>query len=161
MERTTCHYCGLPFKVRRVEPGREYFCCTGCAMLNRVPVDEKGQFPVNAHLVSALATGFLFFNEILFWLVATLLVRDGRMALAMRFFWLAASAALAVWAALAVLLWKEKAARVADYIFMAAGLVVFGFAARRLPPFPVEMAVANVALIAWCFRGVFRRKRSK
>lgn len=160
MERVSCHYCGLPFNVRRVEPGRENFCCTGCAMLSRVPIDEKGQFPVNAHLLSALATGFLFFNEVLFWLVAVLLVRDGRMALAVRFFWLAASAALAVWGSLAFLLWKEKAARAADYVFMAVGLVVFAAACRRLPPFPVEMAVANVALIAWCFRGVFRRKRS-
>lgn len=159
MNPVTCHYCGLPFKVRRVEPGREYFCCTGCAMLARVPVDEKGQFPVNAHLVSALATGFLFFNEVLFWLVAVLLVRDGKMALALRFFWLAAGAALAVWGSLAFLLWKEKAARALDWIFMAGGLVAFGAACRQWPPLPVGMAVANAALIAWCFRGVFRRRR--
>ena len=158
-ERVSCHYCGLPFNVRRVEPGREYFCCTGCAMLSRVPIDEKGQFPVNAHLVSALASGFLFFNEVLFWLVAVLLVRDAKMALAMRFFWLAAAAAFAVWGSLAFLLWKEKAARAVDVIFMAAGRVVFGLACRRLPPFPPEMAVANVVLIAWCFRGVFRRRK--
>lgn len=158
MNPVSCRYCGLPFKVRRVEPGREYFCCTGCAMLGRVPIDEKGQFPVNTHLVSALATGFLFFNEVLFWLLAVLLVRDGRMALALRFFWLAAMAALAVWGSLAFLLWKEKAARAADLVFMTLGLVVFGVACRRLPPFPVEMAAANVALIVGCFRGLLRKR---
>jgi hypothetical protein len=128
-------------------------------MLSRVPVDEQGQFPVNAHLVSALATGFLFFNEVLFWLVAMLLVRDGRMALAVRFFWLAAVAALAVWGSLAFLFWKEKTARVADTLLMVVGLVVFGLACRRLPPLPAEMAVANVVLIASCFRGVFRKRK--
>jgi hypothetical protein len=159
VERATCHYCGLPFKVRRVESGRDYFCCTGCAMLSRVPVDEKGQFPINAHLVSALATGFLFFNEVLFWLVAMLLVRDGRMALAVRFFWLAGAAALSVWGSLAFLLWKERTARATDIVLMAIGLVVFALACRRLPPLPPEMAAANVVLIAWCFRGVFRRRK--
>lgn len=159
MERASCHYCGLPFKVRRVESGRDYFCCTGCAMLSRVPVDEKGQFPINAHLVSALATGFLFFNEVLFWLVAVLLVRDGRMALAVRFFWLAGSAALAVWGSLAFLLWKEKTARATDIVLMAVGLVVFALPCRRLPPLPLEMAATNVVLMGWCFRGVFRRRK--
>jgi hypothetical protein len=159
MEQATCNYCGLPFKVRRVESGRDYFCCTGCAMLSRIPIDEKGQFPVNAHLVSALAAGFLFFNEVLLWLVAVLLVRDARMALAVRCFWLAAGAALGVWGTLVFLLWREKAARALDWIFMVAGLVVFGLACRRLPPFPVEMAAANAVLMAWCFRGVFRKKR--
>jgi len=158
MAAVTCRYCGLPFRVRKAESGRDYFCCTGCAMLSRLPVDEKGQFPVNAHLVSALVAGFLFFNELLFWLLAELLVREGRMALAVRLFWLAGGAALAVWLALAVLQWKEKAARTIDFVIMALGLAVFAAALRRLPPLPLEMAVANVVLIAWCFRGLLRKR---
>jgi hypothetical protein len=158
MASVTCRYCGLPFKVRRVEVGRDYFCCTGCAMISRVPVDEKGQYPVNAHLLSALVTGFLFFNELLFWLVAVLLVREGRMALAVRFFWLSAVAALVVWLALALLHWREKAARAADFAIMLLGLAVYGFALRRLPPWPLEMAAANVVLIVWSFRGLLRKR---
>ncbi len=126
-------------------------------MASRVPVDDKGQFPVNAHLVSALGVGFLFFNELLFWLVAELLVREGRMALAVRFFWLAGGAALAVWLSLAVLQWKERTARAADYLFMAFGLVVFGLALRRLPPMSLEVAVTNLGLIGWSFRGLLRK----
>jgi hypothetical protein len=158
MTSVTCRYCGLPFRVRRVEPGRDYFCCTGCAMLSRLPVDEKGQFPVNTHLVSTLVAGFLFFNELLFWLVAVLLVREGRMALAMRFFWLAGGTALAVWLALAILQWKAKAARAVDFAIMALGLAVLSAAFWRLPPLPVPMAATNVVLIAWSFRGLLRKR---
>lgn len=158
MVAVTCRYCGLPFRVRRVEPGRDYFCCTGCAMLHRLPTDEKGQFPVTAQLVAALVAGFLFFNELLFWLLAELLVREGRMALAVRFFWLAGGAALAVWLALAVLQWKAQAARAADYVVMALGLVVWAVAFRRLPPLPLAVAVANLVLIAWSFRGLLRKR---
>ncbi|MBK9991072.1 MAG: hypothetical protein IPP19_10140 [Verrucomicrobia bacterium] len=159
MTPVSCHYCGLPFKVRRVEAGRDYFCCTGCAMLSRVPVDEKGQFPVNAHLVSALVTGFLFFNQLLFWLVAVLLVRDSKMEQALRFFWLSGGAALAVWMALAFLFWKERTARAADYVFMTFGLVALVVAFRRQPPWPLEMVVANVVLIVWSFRGLLRKQK--
>ena len=161
MARVSCHYCGLPFNVRREESGRDYFCCTGCAMLSRVPIDEKGQFPVNAHLVSALVAGFLFFNELLFWLVAVLLVREGRMALAVRFFWLSGGAAFAVWSSLVFLHLKERAGRAMDLVFMTLGLVVFGLASRRLPPLPLELAVANVVLIAWSFRGLFRKRNER
>jgi hypothetical protein len=158
MARVSCHYCGLPFQVNRVVPDRDYFCCTGCAMASRLPIDDKGQFPVNAHLVSALATGFLYFNELLFWLVAVLLVRESRMALAVRFFWLAGAAALAVWIALAVLQWREKAARTVDFVVMTLGLAALLVAFRRLPPWPLPMAVANGVLIAWCFRGLLRKR---
>lgn len=159
MTSVSCHYCGLPFKVRRVEEGRDYFCCTGCAMLSRVPVDEQGQFPVNAHLVSALVTGFLFFNQLLFWLVAVLLVRDSKMESAVRFFWLSGGAALAVWVALTFLFWKERTARAVDYVFMTLGLVAVVVAFRRQPPWPLEMVVANVILILWSFRGLLRKRK--
>jgi hypothetical protein len=158
MARVSCHYCGLPFQVKRVVPDRDYFCCTGCAITSRLPIDEKGQFPVNAHLVSALVAGFLFFNELLFWLVAVLLVRESRMMLAERFFWLAGGAALAVWIALAVLQWREKAARVADFAVMALGLIVLLVTFRRLPPWPLPMAITNFGLIVWSVRGLLRKR---
>jgi hypothetical protein len=158
MARVSCHYCGLPFQVKRVVPDRDYFCCTGCAITSRLPIDDKGQFPVNAHLVSALVAGFLFFNELLFWLVAVLLVRESRMALAVRFFWLAGGAALAVWIALAILQWKEKAARAVDVVVTALGLVALAAAFLRSPPWPLPMAISNGVLIAWCFRGLLRKR---
>jgi hypothetical protein len=82
------------------------------------------------------------------------------MALAVRFFWLAGGVALAVWLALAVLQWKERATRAVDFIFMTLGLVAFAAAFRRLPPMPLEMAVANVMLITWSFRGLLRKRNA-
>jgi hypothetical protein len=127
-------------------------------MVSRLPIDDKGQYPINAHLVSALVAGFLFFNELLFWLVAVLLVREGRMALALRFFWLAGGAALAVWIALAVLQWREKAARTVDFVIMTFGLIALLASFFRSPPWPLPMASLNGVLIAWCFRGLLRKR---
>jgi hypothetical protein len=35
---------------------------------------------------------------------------------------------------------------------------MFAVAFRRLPPMPVEMAIANIALIGWSFRGLLRKR---
>ena len=160
MTPVACRYCGLPFKVRRVEPGRDYFCCTGCAMLARVPVDAQGQFPVNAQLVSALVVGFLYFNQVLFWLLSVLLARDdAQVLLANRFAWLAAGAALVVWLSVMLVQLREKSARAGDVAFALAVLAAHGFACRSLPPSSATMAVANAVLLLWSARGVLRGKR--
>lgn len=172
MQTVTCAYCGLPFKTRGNAPartGQPHFCCTGCAMLARVPVDEKGQFPVNAQLVSMLATGFLYFNQLLFWLLAVLLAMQDKAGASARFYWLAAGGALAVWAAIAFLQWRERAARAADVVALAialaahawviSGALLAGAGTTALPrAWPA--AIANAALIAWTMRGI-RRGRKK
>lgn len=159
MTPVACRYCGLPFKVRRVEPGRDYFCCTGCAMLARVPVDAQGQFPVNAQLISALVTGFLYFNQLLFWLLGVLLARDeAQAALATRFLWLAAAAAFVVWVAVLMVQLREKSARAGDFIVATLALAAHGVAFRALPPSAVCMAVANALLLLWGVRGLLRKK---
>jgi hypothetical protein len=161
MTPVACRYCGLPFKVSRVEPGRDYFCCTGCAMLARVPVDPQGQFPVNSHLISALVTGFLYFNQLLFWLLSILLARDAAQSeLAQRFGWLAAAAAFVVWAAVLIVQLREKSARAGDFVVAALALAVHGLAFRVLPPSAVCMAAANAVLLLWSVRGLLRRKRA-
>jgi hypothetical protein len=161
MTPVACRYCGLPFKVHRVEPGRDYFCCTGCAMLARVPVDADGQFPVNAHLVSALVVGFLYFNQLLFWLLGLLSDRDAaHAAVATRLHWMAAAAALAVWAGVFWLQRRERSGRAADGIVVILVLGVHALAFRTLPPSAACMAGANAALLLWSARGVLRAKRS-
>lgn len=154
MDRVTCEYCGLPFRVRRSEPGRPVYCCTGCAMLGRIPVDDQGQFPVNGHLVSALVTGFVVFNQLLFWLVAELLVREGRAAQAARFFWLSAGAAGAVWLSLLWLQWREREFHTAEKIAMLAGVAGLGAAYCQRPPPPALLAGLSAALAVWTFRGL-------
>ena len=160
MTPVACRYCGLPFKVHRVHPGREYFCCTGCATLARVPVDAQGEFPVNGHLVSALVVGFLYFNQLLFWSLAALLARDdSQLALAARFHWLMAGAALVVWLALMIIPLREKTARTPDFLMAAAALAAHGFALlSSRPPSGLWLAVANAAWLLWSLRGVLRLK---
>lgn len=126
-------------------------------MLGRIPVDGQGQFPVNAHLVSALATGFLLFNQVLFWLVAVLLVREGKAVPALRFVWMSGGTALAVWLSLAWMLWRERTLRAVEMAAMAAGLAGLGWACHRKPPSAGEAAVVSALLAAWVFRGALRR----
>ncbi len=159
MAKVTCQYCGLPFSVRQPRADGHHFCCTGCAMLGRLPVSADGQFPVNIHLVLGLAAGFVFFNQLLFWLVGVLLAHDGRDGLAVRFHWLSAGAALAVWGTLAFMVWKERVGRLPDVIAFTLSLAGYiWFVTDRTPATP-GLAVINLILIAWCFRGLLRKKR--
>ena len=55
MPRIQCSYCGLPFTVRKVEPGRAVFCCSGCALASRLPAPGAGNL---SNFGSAHANGF-------------------------------------------------------------------------------------------------------
>jgi len=156
MTSVTCAYCGLPFKVRRVTPGRAVYCCTGCAVASRIPVDAKGDFPVNAALVSALATGFVYFNQLLFWGLATLLAGEGRTdaaATCARVSWCAGAV---TWLVLAVALVRSGPARAADLLLLGASLalVVTGWLMGSL----ACAAGANGLLLAWSVRGLLKKK---
>ena len=167
MQTVSCAYCGLPFKTRTAVPAPpdspypRYYCCTGCAMLAGLPVDDKGQFPVNAHLVSALAIGFLYFNQLLFWLLATLLTYQEKFALAHRFSWLSAVLAFVVWG---IIIWvqkRENTIRLPDCAMFIIALVVhIAACVIHAPPILWLMASANALLIFWSIRGLlFKRKK--
>ncbi|MGC4075243.1 MAG: hypothetical protein QM760_22625 [Nibricoccus sp.] len=129
-------------------------------MLSRVPIDSQGQFPVNAHVISALGVGFLYFNQVLFWLLGVLLARDeAKTALATRFGWIATIVAFVVWTAVLLVQLREKSARAGDFIVLAFTLVLHGMAFRVLPPSAACMAGANALLIVWSSRGLLRGKR--
>ena len=156
MSKVSCHYCGLPFNAVRVQPGREYFCCSGCALASRVPVDEDGKFPVNPPLVAAMAVGFLFFNQLLFWLLETLLVREGRQAVAGRFEEASLALGGIAWIALAVVQWRLGARRWVDALAVAltAGLMAGAFSGGSL----ACASSATAALVVWSTRGVLKKK---
>ena len=156
--KVTCEHCGLPFSVARAAPGRAIYCCSGCALAARVPVDAQGQFPVNGALVAALGVGFVFFNQVLFWLLAVLLARrnaDGA-ATAARLVWASLGVGVAVWTALAWFQIAAGARRVADWVVMAAaaGLLACGLANVH----PGVAAGGNALLAAWASRGLMRRR---
>lgn len=84
MQRVTCSFCGLPFSVRRVSPGADYYCCSGCALASRIPLNQGGQFPVTPGLVIALAFAFGIFNQVLFGVLGGGVIDEGRIEVGAR-----------------------------------------------------------------------------
>lgn len=157
--RVVCQHCGLPFSVVRVAPGRPTYCCSGCALAARVPVDANGQFPVNTALIAALTTGFVFFNQILFWLLAILLERRADATAftnAGRFAFASLVVGIVVWAALAVFQARAGARHVLDLFALALALGGIGAALAKADP--AIAAAANGLLAAWALRGLARKK---
>lgn len=156
MTSVTCAYCGLPFKVTRVVPGRPSYCCTGCAVASRVPVDSKGDFPVNAALVSAVATGFVFFNQLLFWALAVLLMREGKVDAAANSALVSVVAGAITWLVLTISLFRNAVGRWQDTVVVVACLAL-GVIGARWGSLGCA-AAANALLLAWSLRGLLKQK---
>jgi hypothetical protein len=158
MPRIQCNYCGLPFQVRRVEAGRDYYCCSGCALASRLPkAGAGGQFPVTPALVAALGTGFAFFNEVLFWTLAVALDLEHRAATALLFARVSAGLGVLVWAALAAGMWRARVRRWTDALMALATLAAL--AAAIQPPLSAGRAIGvNLALGIWIARGWCKQK---
>ena len=156
MTQVSCHYCGLPFKVRRVEPGRSYYCCSGCAIASRVPVDTQGNFPITPALIGALTVGFLFFNQLLFWLLAVLLAGEGRADTAENFALASWLVGAAVWLTLAVAPLRAHGWRAADAVVAVLALALGGAGAATGSLGCA--ALANGAILAWSVRGLLKKK---
>lgn len=156
--KVVCEHCGLPFSVARVAPGRKVYCCSGCALAARVPVDAQGQFPVNAALVTALGTGFVFFNQALFWLLAILIARQEAGAVnAGRFATASLVVGVAVWCAVAFFQMREGARRAVDQAML--GLAAFGVGLGFANGAPAYALAGNALLAAWALRGLARKRR--
>jgi len=158
MPRIPCRYCGLPFQVRRIEAGREYYCCSGCALASRLPAaGASGQFPVTPALVAAVGVGFAYFNEVLFWTLALALEREHRAAAALLFAWISAGLGLLVWAALVAGMGRAAVRRWSDALLAVATLVAL--VGAILPGLSAGRAAgANLALGIWTARGWCKQK---
>jgi hypothetical protein len=160
--KVVCEHCGLPFSVPRAVPGKAVYCCSGCALASRVPVDAQGQFPVNAALVSALGGGFVFFNQALFWMLAVLLERRadaGSVIYAGRFAIASLMLGVAVWLAVMFFQWNAGALRAPDKAMLGVSGTALGWAFSHGRP---ELALlGNLILAAWALRGLARRKVSE
>ncbi len=162
MQRVTCSFCGLPFSVRKAEPGADCFCCSGCALASRIPLGTAGQFPVSPGLIIALAFGFGLFNQLLFGVMGGAVADEGRADVGARLEMvsLALGGALAIAGATFALLARGRSAAdlvVGPSILLAAlGLAVLFW---RCGPGPVVWpALALDGLLAlWLARGWFRR----
>ena len=151
--RIQCSYCGLPLTVRQTEAGHASYCCSGCALASRLPpVDSNGQFPVTPALIVALGVGFAFFNEVLFWALGLLLIRDHRAETALQFTCVSAGLGVMVWAAAVASIWRAPARRWTDAVVALATLGVIAAAVQ--PRLAAGCVVAaNTALGLWLARG--------
>ena len=156
--RIQCSYCGLPFTVRQAEAGRACYCCSGCALASRLPpADASGQFAVTPALIAALGVGFAFFNEVLFWTLALLLIRDNRVETAMLFARVSAGLGVLVWAAAVAGIWRAPVCRWTDAVVALATLGVIAAAVQ--PPLSAGCVVAaDAALGLWLARGWCKQK---
>ncbi len=159
--KVVCEHCGLPFSVLRTPPGKAVYCCSGCALAARVPVDAQGQFPVNAALVSALGAGFVFFNQTLFWMLAILLARRAEAASALnggRFVLASLATGALVWLALFFFQTRAGAGRLIDRVIAGASCAALGWA---LANGRADIALlGNAVFAAWALRGLARKKIS-
>lgn len=159
MSQASCDYCGQPFRIAEVDENRDYYCCAGCALRARVPVDARGNYPVNADLVGALAVGFLYFNQLMDWALGSLVARQGKAILAQRFIFGSVVMAVLVWLGVLFLQRRAGALRGKDYVVAAVSLTLIVTGVRAMPVDEAILAGANALVLIWAFRGVFRRKR--
>lgn len=160
--KAVCEHCGLPFSVGRVAPGRAMYCCSGCALASRLTTDARGTRSVSTALVTVLGVGFVFFNQVLGWLLAVALARgsgaggEGDVVNAVRLARASLAVGLVVWLALAFSQVRAGAWRGWDLVALVAtaGLVVWAVANRQ----PALAVVGNAALAAWALRGVVRKR---
>lgn len=161
MPRVTCAFCGLPFSVRRVPEGVPLFCCSGCALASRIPVHGDA-LPVSRQLIAALALGFGLFNEVLFGVLGSALVDEGRIVVATRFLVISGMVGAALFAANLVLMLTARTRTWTDAIAVSVPLALAGWAVARAIGAGVTSAafpllLANLAFAAWWSRGWARR----
>jgi hypothetical protein len=161
--KVICTHCSLPFSVRRVVPEQPIYCCSGCALAARVPVDAEGNYPINAAAVTATSLAFVAFNQGLFWMMALLLGRavepgTAQVMNAVRFTWASFVVAVLLWGALAVLQARVGARRGVDGLMVLFSGAMIGYGA--LCSSPVYALIGNGLLSAWALRGLRRAKLS-
>jgi hypothetical protein len=158
MAARTCHRCGAPAGVASAPANRPVFCCAGCLVASQIPVDAKGNYPVNAALVTVLAVGFVVFNQLLGWGLVDFMADQGRARAAA----LCAFASLGAGAFAGMIAVREQVrgaggVRVLDSAVVAVAILLVAIGvALGAPGFGVT---ANALLLGWCCRGLLRKKR--
>jgi hypothetical protein len=160
--RVICEHCGLPFTSLRAVAAGPVYCCTGCALAARVPVDAEGNYPVNAAALTATVLAFVGFNQALFWGVALLLAREVEDARALvnagRFALASLLVGAGLWVSLAWIQAKVGARGAGD--FAVAILSLLGVVGAAVAGAPGWALLANLGLALWALRGV-RRGRGR
>lgn len=155
-----CRWCGKPGATSRNADPSETFCCLGCALRARIPVDADGQFPVNGQLVSVLVVGFFYFNQLLFWTLGTFGGAKLGAVLSARMLWAAAVAALLMWLAVWLIQRREKCASARDAAVSVLVVTVHGVSVFFSDHPGLCMAAANAGLLVWSARGLLTKRKT-
>jgi hypothetical protein len=144
--------------MRRSEPGRAEFCCSGCALASRLPrAGEGGQFPVTPALVIALGAGFALFNQVLFWVLSVQLAGQHRAPEALICARVSGGVGIVLWAALVAAIWRTGCRRWTDVLVMVATLGALA-AATGLTRSSGNVLLVNATLVLWLARGWGKQK---
>ena len=114
---------------------------------------------MDATMATALGTGFLFFNQSLFWMLGVLLSRRSDAPGSPGAGWLepvSLAAGALVWLALVFLQARAGAPRAADRVFAAACAI--GLALAWLGDREGIALILNAVFAAWTLRGLARKK---
>lgn len=155
--RVVCEHCGLPFAVARVTPGRAVYCCSGCALAARMTREGAGSRGGDAALIAAVGGAFVFFNQMLCWLLAELIGERGSGALTgERLLWASLALGSGVWLAILAGQIRGATLRGLDWgvIVSSAGLWGLAWSSTSGP----SGVVANALLGVWALRGLGRKK---
>ncbi|MCF3648708.1 hypothetical protein [Synoicihabitans lomoniglobus] len=155
MESASCHYCGLPFKVRTVKPAESVYCCAGCALAERVRT-EDGNFPVTPELIVGLLASLAVFNQVLFAVLAWLMQDEGKADLVRRFEWGSLSLGAAAFVLLVVAQRSSGARTPLDLILLCQSVFLLILGVGLTSPFCA--AIGTIGLLGWSARGLVRRR---
>ena len=142
------------------------YCCSGCALASRMTTGaDGGPVAMNATLAAALGVGFVFFNQVLGWLLSVALARAGAGGPTGTTSWTTPEGlawgslvlGVAVWVAQALFGFRSGAGRRgADLVALvaSAGLIAWATIEGRA----AWAVLGNAALAAWTLRGLIRKR---
>lgn len=144
-----CSICG---RQARSKTG---LCSISCALAARIPFGASA-LPATWELSAALGTGFILFNQFLFWFMAWAIEAQENEAMSERFA-IASLVAGFTWLLVAIVAWIfAKPKRLADLLGPFAGIAVVWLGAslidwpRRLPS---QLAIFNLLISLQLYRG--------
>lgn len=145
-----CSICG---RQTRSKTG---LCAISCALAARIPFGTSA-LPATWELSAALGTGFVLFNQFLFWFMAWAKRAQENELMSERFA-IASLVAGFAWLLMAIVVWLfAQPKRLADLLGPLAGIAVVLLGASLIDwprLFPSQLAVFNLLISLQLYRGV-------
>jgi hypothetical protein len=155
-----CSFCGLPITRGRANPDGHTYCCSGCALAAKLPLDWSGRLTLP--YVTLLGYGFCLFNQFLFITLALASAAEGDSARAAVFAWLAGFAGALALVAVGLLIGSAPSRSFSDWAMLALGTSLFALGcwlqigAQSIHGQWLAL-LGNLGLGLWISRGWIRR----